>query len=40
MEILFNCDGQMFDSLLLQIRPVTENRHSTVTDHVDMPLKA
>src|SRR6218665_3329815 len=31
-------DGQMLDRLLLQIRPVTEKRHSTGTDHADMPL--
>ena len=31
-------DGQMLDRLLLQIRPVTEKRHSTGTDPADMPL--
>src|SRR6218665_1256895 len=36
--ILFNFDGQMLDHLLLQIRPVTEERHSTGTDPADMPL--
>ena len=36
--ILFNFDGQMFDRLLLQIRPVTEKRHSTGIDTADMPL--
>ena len=30
----FVLDGQM----LLQISPVTENRHSTGTDPADMPL--
>ena len=36
--ILFNFDGQMLGRLLLQIRPVTEKRHSTGTDPADMPL--
>src|SRR6218665_712465 len=36
--ILFNFDGQMLDRLLLEIRPVTERRHSTSTDPADMPL--
>src|SRR6218665_1661392 len=31
-------DGQMLHRLLLQIRPVTEKRHSTGTDPADMPL--
>jgi len=36
--ILFNnVDGQMLDRLLLHIRPVTENRHSTGTGPADMP---
>jgi len=36
-ENLFNFDGQMLDRLLLQIRPITENRHSTGIDPADMP---
>jgi len=35
--ILFNFNGQMLDRLLLQIRAVTENRHSTGTGLADMP---
>src|SRR6218665_4075987 len=30
--VLFNFNGQMLDRLLLKIRPVTENGHSTGTD--------
>jgi len=30
----------MVDCLLLQIRPVTEKRHSTGTDPADMPLNS
>src|SRR6218665_1205948 len=36
--ILFNFDGQMLHRLLLQIRPVTEKRHSTGTYPANMPL--
>ena len=35
--ILFTLDGHTFDRLPLQIRPVTENKHSTGTGPADTP---
>src|SRR6218665_1884095 len=36
-DLMFNFDGQMLDRLPLQIRPVTEIKHSTGTDPANMP---